>query len=195
MKLIRFHRVGGDAGAIAAGFEQSSGRRIDFSGFGEDYGEHFFGTDGPERLRKWLRDHEDRCPEVAADARLAPPCARPSKLICVGLNYAAHARKSGAEPPEEPVIFMKATSAICGPYDDIVLPRGSEKTDWEVELAIVVGRRASYVDEAEAMGHVAGYVLHNDVSERAYQLERGRPVDQGQGLRYLRAPGALHRHR
>lgn len=98
--------------------------------------------------------------------------ARPSKIICVGLNYAKHAEESGMEPPKEPVLFFKASSAIVGPYDDIRLPKGSTKTDWEVELAIVIGKKASYVSESEALTHVAGYVLHNDVSERAFQIER-----------------------
>jgi 2-keto-4-pentenoate hydratase/2-oxohepta-3-ene-1,7-dioic acid hydratase in catechol pathway len=103
---------------------------------------------------------------------LGAPLARPSKIVCVGLNYAKHAEESGMEPPKEPVLFFKSTTAIVGPFDEIIIPKGSVKTDWEVELAIVIGSKASYVNESEAMNHVAGYVLHNDVSERDFQIER-----------------------
>lgn len=181
MKLLRFKNKGAAAGASQIGIELTGGRRIDVSAFGGDYDEAFFGSDGPRRLADWLAQHADECPHLPEDAILTVPCARPSKLVCVGLNYAAHARESGAEPPAEPVLFMKATSSICGPYDDIVIPKGSKKTDWEVELAIVIGKRASYVSEAEAMDHVAGYVLHNDVSERAFQIERGGQWMKGKG--------------
>ena len=109
---------------------------------------------------------------MARDVRLGAPLARPSKIVCVGLNYAKHAEESGMAPPEEPVLFFKASSAITGPFDPIRIPKGSTKTDWEVELALVIGKKASYVSEKEALNHVAGYVLHNDVSERAFQLER-----------------------
>ncbi|MBB4078674.1 2-keto-4-pentenoate hydratase/2-oxohepta-3-ene-1,7-dioic acid hydratase in catechol pathway [Lewinella aquimaris] len=170
MKLIRFQLP---SAAPKPGVQRADGSRIDVSGFGEDYNEHFFGTDGPRRLAEWLTDHEENCPQISAEARLVAPCARPSKIVCVGMNYAAHAAETGAQPPTEPVIFMKATSAITGPYDPIVLPKDSTKTDWEVELAVVIGKRASYVTEEEAMDHVVGYVLHNDVSERAFQIERG----------------------
>ena len=186
MKLLRYSRGGSvirgrGPGEQRIAVEQTDGRRLDVSDFGGDYDEAFFGSDGPQRLARWLDKHAQECEEVPADARLLAPCARPSKLICVGLNYAAHARESGAAPPAEPVLFMKATSAICGPYDDIVLPPGSTQTDWEVELAVVIGRRASYVSKEEAMGHVAGYLLHNDVSERGYQLERGGQWTKGKG--------------
>ena len=106
---------------------------------------------------------------------------RPSKIICIGLNYADHAKETGATPPPEPVIFMKATTALCGPFDDIIIPKNSVKTDWEVELAVVIGKRASYIDEAAAMEYVAGYCLHNDVSERAFQIERSGTWDKGKG--------------
>ena len=105
----------------------------------------------------------------------------PSKLVCIGLNYVDHAKETNATPPTEPVIFMKATTAIVGPFDDIVIPKNSKKTDWEVELAVVIGKRASYVEEADAMDYVAGYVLHNDVSEREFQIERGGTWDKGKG--------------
>ncbi len=111
--------------------------------------------------------------------RLGPPVARPSKIVCIGLNYADHARETGAKIPDEPIIFFKATTALCGPDDDLVLPRGSVKTDWEVELAVVIGRRARYVAREDALAHVAGYALHNDYSERQDQLERGGQWSKG----------------
>ena len=167
MKLIRV----GNLGEEKPGVLLENGTRTDVSAFGEDYDENFFGTDGPARLAEWLEDQDD-LPFFDSNARLGPPLVRPSKLICIGLNYKAHAEESGASLPPEPVIFFKATSAIVGPNDNIVIPRNSEKTDWEVELAFVIGKKASYVEEANALDHVAGYVLHNDYSERAFQLER-----------------------
>ncbi len=166
MKLIRF----GKAGHEKPGIIMKNGKGVDVSGFGEDYDEYFFGTMGPERLAEWLTGEGD-LPGMPEDARLGPPLCRPSKIICIGLNYAKHAQESGMEVPGEPVVFFKSTSAICGPFDDVIIPRGGEKTDWEVELAVVIGKKASYVSEADAMNHVAGYVLHNDYSERAFQLE------------------------
>ena len=169
MKLIRF----GPAGREQPGLLLADGRRIDASDFGEDYDEAFFGGDGLQRLAQWAAGAGKRAAVVADDERLGPPLCRPSKIVCVGLNYRDHARESGMAVPTEPVIFLKATSALSGPNDDVVIPRGSLKTDWEVELAIVIGRKASYVDASGALDHVAGYVLHNDYSERAFQLERG----------------------
>jgi 2-keto-4-pentenoate hydratase/2-oxohepta-3-ene-1,7-dioic acid hydratase in catechol pathway len=168
MKLIRF----GALGKEKPGVQLQEGTRLDVSQFIQDYDEAFFGTGGIEKLKVWLEKNKDHCPKVPDTVRLGAPMARPSKIICVGLNYAKHAEESGMEPPKEPVLFFKASSAIVGPYDDIRLPKGSTKTDWEVELAIVVGKKASYVSESEALTHVAGYVLHNDVSERAFQIER-----------------------
>jgi 2-keto-4-pentenoate hydratase/2-oxohepta-3-ene-1,7-dioic acid hydratase in catechol pathway len=168
MKLIRF----GALGKEKPGVQLQEGTRLDVSRFIQDYDEAFFGTGGIEKLKVWLEKNKDLCPKVPDTVRLGAPMARPSKIICVGLNYAKHAEESGMEPPKEPVLFFKASSAIVGPYDDIRLPKGSTKTDWEVELAIVVGKKASYVSESEALTHVAGYVLHNDVSERAFQIER-----------------------
>ena len=169
MKLIRF----GPAGAERPGVQLPDGRRIDASGFGEDYDEAFFGSDGLERLALWVAREGTRAPEVGADVRLGPPIVRPSKIICVGLNYRDHAKESGMAVPAEPVIFFKSTTALVGPNDDVIIPKGSTKTDWEVELAVVIGERASYVSEADATKHIAGYVLHNDYSERVFQLERG----------------------
>ncbi|MDQ2666270.1 MAG: fumarylacetoacetate hydrolase family protein [Gemmatimonadota bacterium] len=175
MKLIRF----GSAGAERPGLQLADGRRIDAAGFGSDYDEAFFRGDGLARLAQWSAANSAKAPTVSADERLGPPCCRPSKLICIGLNYRGHAAETGAAVPKEPILFMKATSAIVGPNDDVVIPRGSEKTDWEVELGVVIGRKASYVDEGSALDHVAGYVLHNDYSERAFQLERGTQWSKG----------------
>ena len=119
-----------------------------------------------------MAKNESSCPKVDNSVRLGAPLVRPSKIVCVGLNYAKHAAESGMAVPKEPVLFFKATSAIVGPNDDVIIPKGSEKTDWEVELAVVIGKKASYVSEADALDHVAGYVLHNDYSERAFQIER-----------------------
>ena len=169
MKLIRF----GEVGHEKPGIEKANGIRISVEGFGEDYNEDFFATNGIERLKNWLVENEYRCHTLDDIHRLGPPVCRPSKIMCVGLNYAKHAMESGMEIPKEPVLFYKSTTSICGPYDDVMLPRGSEKTDWEVELAFVIGRKASYVEEEHAMDHIAGYLLHNDVSERAFQIEQG----------------------
>ena len=168
MKLIRF----GTAGNEKPGIQLDNGKRIDVSAFGQDYTESFFENDGISKLKIWLKDNEDSCPEIPTGDRLGPPTTRPSKLVCVGLNYAKHAEETGAAIPEEPILFFKSTSAIVGPDDDLIIPKGSEKTDWEVELAFVMGKKATYVSEQEAMDFVAGYILHNDYSERAYQLER-----------------------
>jgi 2,4-didehydro-3-deoxy-L-rhamnonate hydrolase len=169
MKLIRF----GPPGRERPGLILPDGRRIDASGFGADYDEAFFGSDGLERLARWAAHAGAAAPVVADDVRLGPPVARPSKIVCVGLNYRDHARESGMAVPKEPVLFFKATSAIVGPNDDVIIPKHGTKVDWEVELAVVIGRRAAYVAHERALEHVAGYLLHNDYSERAFQLERG----------------------
>ncbi len=168
MKLIRFGAIGHEK----PGVQLANGTKIDVSGFGSDYNEEFFGNGGINKLSEWLDNNQNQCPKIGSEVRLGVPLVRPSKIVCVGLNYAKHAAESGMEVPQEPVLFFKATSALVGPNDDIIIPKGSEKTDWEVELAIVIGAKASYVKETDALDHVAGYVLHNDVSERAFQLER-----------------------
>ncbi len=168
MKLIRFGKIGKEK----PGVQLDDDNLIDVSAFGSDYDENFFGNNGIEKLRIWLVENIKSCPKINKKTRLGPPLARPSKIICVGLNYAQHAAESGMDIPKEPVLFFKATSAITGPNDNIIIPKGSTKTDWEVELAIVIGKKASYIDEDNALDHVAGYLLHNDVSERAFQLER-----------------------
>ena len=153
----------------------------DTSAFGQDYNESFFGTGGLEKLRQFVDKNKGSLPALPAGARLGSPVARPSKIVCIGLNYIDHARETGATPPPEPVIFLKATTALAGPNDDIVIPRNSKKTDWEVELAVVIGKKASCVTEAEALNYVAGYCLHNDVSEREFQIERSGTWDKGKG--------------
>ena len=117
--------------------------------------------------------HANECEEIKDEIKYLPCIADPSKIICVGLNYAKHAKESNMEIPKEPVLFFKSTSAICGPNDPVIIPKNSHKTDWEVELAVIIGRKTSYVSEEEAMNNVAGFCLHNDYSERAFQLERG----------------------
>lgn len=168
MKLIRF----GEKGEEKPGLQLEDGKQIDASGFGEDYDEAFFGNDGLDRLRDWAEKNAATATAVPEGTRLGPAICRPSKIICIGLNFIDHARETNATPPAEPILFFKATSAFCGPNDNLVIPRRSEKTDWEVELAVVIGKRASYVAEKDAPDHIAGYALHNDYSERAFQIER-----------------------
>src|SRR6185295_9778736 len=147
--------------------------------FGEDWGERFLETDGLARLARWSAEHAAKAPRVADSERLGSPITRPSKIVCIGLNYADHARETNAKTPEEPVIFFKATTALAGPDDDLPLPRGSVKTDWKVELAVVIGKRTRYVAKQDALAYVAGYALHNDYSERQDQLERGGQWSKG----------------
>ncbi|KPP85915.1 MAG: 2-keto-4-pentenoate hydratase/2-oxohepta-3-ene-1,7-dioic acid hydratase (catechol pathway) [Rhodobacteraceae bacterium HLUCCO07] len=159
MKYVRF----GEAGQEKPGILDKDGRLRELSGVvGDIAGEVL--TDLP------VVDPEN-LPLVQGNPRLGPPVGGIGKLICIGLNYSDHAAEAGMEPPAMPIVFMKANSAICGPNDTVLLPRGSEKGDWEVELGVVIGRRAKYVSEAEALDHVAGYTIVNDVSERAFQTE------------------------
>lgn len=176
MKLIRWGAAGKEKTGLII-----NDKRYDTSAFGEDYNEAFFENDGLNRLAKFVNDNEDSLTEIAESERWGSPLGRPSKLICIGLNYADHAKETGATPPAEPVIFMKATSAIIGPFDDVIIPRDAKKVDWEVELAVVIGKKTSYVEEADALDYVAGYALHNDISEREFQLERGGTWDKGKG--------------
>lgn len=169
MKLIRF----GERGREKPGLLLAGGVRVDASGAFRDYDEAFFGSGGLEELGAWARRQAESAPRVGPGLRLGPPVARPSKIVCIGLNYLDHAQESGAESPAEPVIFLKSTTALCGPNDPVVIPKGGTKVDWEVELAVVMGREARNVAEGEALDFVAGYALHNDYSERAFQLERG----------------------
>ena len=169
MKLIRF----GERGKEKPGLQLNDGTRIDASGFGADYDEAFFEGGGLARLASWMKKSESAAPRVAASTRLGSPICRPSKIICIGLNYRDHAAETKAEPPKEPVLFFKATTSLVGPNDPLVRPRNSTKVDWEVELAVIIGKRASYVSKEKALDHVAGFALHNDYSERHFQLERG----------------------
>lgn len=175
MKLIRFGEPGKEKPGV-----HINGKNYDLSGFVNDYDEAFFANDGLGRLSALLSKRTELTP-LPEGTRLGCPVARPSKILCIGLNYAKHAKETNAPIPSEPILFMKATSSISGPNDPIIIPKDSVKTDWEVELAFVIGKKASYVAESEAMDYVAGYCLHNDVSEREFQLERGGTWDKGKG--------------
>lgn len=168
MKLIRWMNQDKPTTGIMIGENY-----YDTSSFGEDYNELFFENDGLNRLRRFVDSAGNKLPQLPSDIRLASPVARPSKIICIGLNYADHAKETNAAVPREPIIFFKSTTALNGPNDDVVIPKNSRKTDWEVELAVVIGKKASYVEEKSAMDYVAGYCLHNDLSEREFQIERG----------------------
>ena len=174
MKLIRFGKQGHEKPGI-----HLNGKNYDLSAFINDYDESFFGQNGLEKLASIV--NKKQLPIIEQGVRIGSPIARPSKILCIGLNYAKHAKETGAAIPTEPILFMKSTTSLTGPFDNIIIPKNSEKTDWEVELAVVIGKKASYVNEAEALDYVAGYVLHNDVSERAFQLERGGTWDKGKG--------------
>jgi 2,4-diketo-3-deoxy-L-fuconate hydrolase len=168
MQLIRF----GDPGREKPGLQGGDGTRFDASSFGSDYDETFFGGDGVQKLGQWFKEQGSRAPKVDSTVRLGPPICRPSKMICVGLNYLKHAVEAKLPVPPEPIIFLKATSSLCGPNDDLIIPRGSTKMDYEVELAVIIGKKALYVSKEQAMDHVAGYALMNDYSERHFQMER-----------------------
>jgi len=168
MKLIRFGQPGNEKPGVLI-----EGVRYNTSAFGEDYNESFFENNGLERLKKFVEENAASLPAVDESERWASCVARPSKIICIGLNYALHAKETNAPVPKEPVVFFKSTTALCGPFDNVIIPRNSVKTDWEVELAVVIGKKASYVEEADALDYVAGYALHNDYSEREFQIERG----------------------
>jgi 2,4-didehydro-3-deoxy-L-rhamnonate hydrolase len=169
MKFSRF----GDPGKEKPGVLLEGGARLDVSAFGMDYDEDFFANGEFRSLQSWLQLHGESAPKVPPSVRLGPPICRPSKIVCIGLNFRDHAAESRMELPSEPVIFFKSTTSLAGPNDDVVIPRDGEKLDWEVELAVVIGRKASYIEKDHAMEFVAGYLLHNDYSERNFQLERG----------------------
>ena len=175
MKLIRF----GEAGKEKPGILIDE-KRFDVSSIVTDYNEVFFEENGLEKLKKALESNPV-LPEVDANVRLGSPVARPSKIICIGLNYVDHCLETNAPIPAEPIIFFKSTTSLCGPNDNLIIPKNSEKTDWEIELAFVVGKKASYVEEADALDYVAGYALLNDYSERAFQIERGGQWAKGKG--------------
>lgn len=168
MKLIRF----GEFENEKPGVELTNGSRIDVSAYISDYNERFFKADGLNKLKKWVEKNGNTAPKIDSSERLGSPIARPSKIICVGLNYSDHAAEAGMPVPKEPILFFKATTSLCGPNDDVIIPKHSEKSDWEVELAVIIGKKAQYVEVEEAMDYVAGYSLMNDYSEREWQLER-----------------------
>src|SRR5262249_27838363 len=169
MKLIRF----GSENRERPGVLLDDGRRIDASAFARDYDEQFFESGGLDGLRAWIGAQGRSAPGIGGDGRLGPPLAPASQIGRIGLNFRDHAAESGMDIPREPVIFFKATTSLCGPNDAVMIPRGGCKLDWEVELAIVIGRTARYVAREQAAGFIAGYALHNDYSERFFQLERG----------------------
>jgi 2-keto-4-pentenoate hydratase/2-oxohepta-3-ene-1,7-dioic acid hydratase in catechol pathway len=175
MKLIRFGEIGKEKPGILIG-----DKRLDVSSVVDDYNESFFENNGLDKLSAAIIGNNS-FPEVSQNIRLGSPVARPSKIICIGLNYVDHCIETNAPIPQEPIIFFKSTTALCGPDDSVVIPKNSTKTDWEVELAFVMSKKASYVEESDAMNYVAGYCLHNDYSERAFQLERGGQWAKGKG--------------
>lgn len=181
IKLFRFGPFDKEKPAV----EYPDGTKLDISAFGEDFNEKFFATDGIVRLQTWLIANAKKCPKVGPAERFGSCIARPTKIVAIGLNYAEHIKEGTAQGtttviPKEPVIFLKSTSALCGPFDNAIIPLNSKKMDWEVELAVIIGKKASYVSEADAMNYVAGYTVMNDYSEREWQLEKdGTQWDKG----------------
>ncbi|MHA8054975.1 fumarylacetoacetate hydrolase family protein [Aquirufa nivalisilvae] len=174
MKLVRLGALNKEKTAVLI-----DGKYFDVSPFFQDFNEAFFEQDGLKKLADVVNN--EILEEVDNPERIGSCVARPSKIICVGLNYADHAKETGAAIPTEPILFFKSTSALSGPFDDVIIPKNSVKTDWEVEFAIVIGKKASYVNEDNAYDYVAGYCLHNDISEREFQLERGGNWSKGKG--------------
>ncbi len=168
IKLFRFGNAGNERPAVIT----TDGKKLNVTSFGEDYNEKFFATNGIERLEKWVVKNIAKCPAAPANARIASCVARPSKIVAIGLNYLEHIKEGGAPTPPEPVIFFKATTSLSGPNDSVIIPLNSLKTDYEVELAIIIGKTASYVSEADALNYIAGYTIINDYSEREWQLEK-----------------------
>ncbi len=176
MKLFRFGEVAKEKQGVLI-----NNVMLDASAFGEDWGETFFETNGIARLQTWLNKNENTLQPIPEQVRIGTPFTRPSKIICVGLNYLDHAKETGLQVPAEPIIFFKSTTALVGPNDQLIIPKKSVKTDWEVELAVVMGKKASYIEERDALNYVAGFCVHNDYSEREFQLERGGQWAKGKG--------------
>jgi 2-keto-4-pentenoate hydratase/2-oxohepta-3-ene-1,7-dioic acid hydratase in catechol pathway len=174
MKLVRIGKLNKEKPAVLI-----NDKYFDVSDFITDFNEAFFDNDGIRNLENIVSNNNLK--EILNPERIGSCVARPSKIICVGLNYIDHAKETGAEIPKEPILFFKSTTALNGPFDDVIIPKGSSKTDWEVELAIVIGKKAQYVSEKDAYDYVAGYCLHNDYSEREFQLERGGNWSKGKG--------------
>jgi ureidoglycolate lyase len=175
MKLVRY----GDAGKEKPGILDSAGTLRDLSGVVSDIDGTVLSGDGVAKIRA---ADLNSLPKVSGTPRLGPPVGNIGKFIAIGLNYSDHAKEANQQIPSEPIIFMKATSSICGANDTVVLPRGSKESDWEIELAFVIGKTAKYVTETDALSHVAGYMICNDVSEREWQLKRGPTWDKGKGF-------------
>jgi 2-keto-4-pentenoate hydratase/2-oxohepta-3-ene-1,7-dioic acid hydratase in catechol pathway len=176
MKLIRYGEPGQEKPGVII-----DDKKYGLTNFAGDFDQAFFGGDGLKRLSSYIAANKNELTPLPDNVRLAPPVANPSKIVCIGLNFEDHARETNAPIPKEPIIFFKSTTALTGPNDDVIIPKNSVKTDWEVELAFVIGKKASYVELADAPGHVAGYCLHNDYSEREFQIERGGQWDKGKG--------------
>src|ERR1700761_6436001 len=176
MRLIRF----GAKGKEKPGVLTADGKRVDLSDHFIDWSSGFFGGEGLTQLSDVLASKGDSLAEVPESERWGSPVARPGKVICIGLNYSDHAKESGMPVPAEPIVFLKAANTVVGPYDEVLIPRTSVKTDWEVELGVVIGREARYVGSVEAAAaHIGGYCVSHDVSERAFQLERGGQWTKG----------------
>ncbi|MGN6180332.1 MAG: fumarylacetoacetate hydrolase family protein [Mucilaginibacter sp.] len=176
MKLIRYGEPGQEKPGVIV-----DDKKYGLTNFDGDFDQAFFGGDGLKRLSSYIAANKNELVPLPDNVRLAPPVANPSKIVCIGLNFEDHARETNAPIPKEPIIFFKSTTALTGPNDDVIIPKNSVKTDWEVELAFVIGKKASYVELGDALGHVAGYCLHNDYSEREFQIERGGQWDKGKG--------------
>ena len=188
MKLIRFGQMKKEKPGILT----DSGQRKDCSQAFDDWNHDFLINEGLSRLAEHLEKNGRNLPDVPADTRWGACIARPGKTICIGLNYRKHAAESGSEVPKEPMIFMKATNSVVGPYDNILIPRGSKETDWEVELGIVIGKEARYLDSMdEARNHIAGYCLCNDVSERSFQRDRAGQWTKGKSCDNFNPVGPL----
>ncbi|AXC15222.1 Fumarylacetoacetate hydrolase family protein [Acidisarcina polymorpha] len=176
MRLIRFGEKGQEKPGILLGEK----KRLDLSGFFKDWNQEFWADGGTPKIEELMRSRSDSLPQVPESTRWAAPVARPGKVICIGLNYSDHAAESNMPVPEEPIVFLKASNTVVGPYDEVLIPRTSVKTDWEVELGVLIGREARYVDSVEAAAsHIGGYCISHDVSERAFQLERGGQWTKG----------------
>lgn len=176
MKLIRFGQIGFES----PGVYLDSGLRKDCSAYFEDWNNAFFQNNGLEKLDKLISEKGDNLPEVGEDERWGACVARPGKVICIGLNYKDHAEESGMAVPDEPIIFQKAANTVIGPFDTVLIPRQGKKTDWEVELGIIIGKDTRYLEHVEqAADAIAGYCISNDVSERAFQLEHGGQWTKG----------------
>ncbi len=176
MKLVRYGSVAQERPALI----DAKGDRRDLARYAVDFDRVFFDAGGIERLQRLSADEIAACPLVPKEARWGAPVARPGKVVCIGLNYADHAAEAGMAIPKEPIVFLKAANTVVGPYDDVLIPRKSVKTDWEVELGVIIGRTARYLDTpADAAAHIAGYCVSNDVSEREFQIERGGQWTKG----------------